>query len=135
MENVCPVAAFIRQRIPQVGKTQFQIAREAGFDHPNIITMIKQGKTRLPLAKVGRMANALETDPVFLMKLCLCTYHHDTWQYVEPMFSSMLTGDEEMMLHNWRKFVGKPSIAVLTDESRALLNRFLLSLRTSPSTH
>jgi transcriptional regulator with XRE-family HTH domain len=131
MEINCPVAAFVRQQLKIIGKSQCEIARQVGFEKPNVITMIKQGKTKLPLAKVGRMAKALDADPVFLLKLCMSTYHQDTWLYVEPMLESALTEDEVSMLRAWRTFVGTPYLASLTHESKALLNEFLLSLRTS----
>ena len=84
MEVTCPVATFVRHQIQVLGKPQREIAEEVGFEKPNIITMIKQGKTKLPLAKVGAMARALETDPVYLLKLCLSTYHAETWAVIEP---------------------------------------------------
>jgi transcriptional regulator with XRE-family HTH domain len=135
MDTTCPVAKFVRQQIQILGKSQREIAQEVGFEKPNVITMIKQGKTKLPMAKVGRMAKALETDPVHLMKLCMNTYHPDTWQYIEPFLESALTKDEVLMLRTWRSFVGAPYVAALTDESKALLKNFLLSLRTSPICH
>lgn len=135
MDAQCPVAQFVRHQIQTLGKSQRVIAEEVGFEQPNVITMIKQGKTKLPIAKVGRMAEALETDPVFLMKLCMNTYHPDTWQYIEPFLESALTKDEVLMLRTWRSFVGAPYVAALTDESRGLLTRFLLSLQSSPVRH
>lgn len=135
MDDTCPVAKFVRQQIQILGKSQREIAQEVGFEKPNVITMIKQGKTKLPIAKVGRMAKALETDPVFLMKLCMNTYHPDTWKYIEPFLESALTKDELLMLRTWRSFAGAPYVAALTDESKDLLSKFLLSLRTSPVCH
>lgn len=135
MDTQCPVAKFVRQQIQVLGKSQREIAQEVGFEKPNVITMIKQGKTKLPIAKVGRMAKALDTDPVFLMKLCMNTYHPDTWQFIEPFLESALTKDEVMLLRTWRSFVGAPYVAALTDESKNLLTQFLLSLRTSSVRH
>lgn len=131
----CPVAKFVRQRIQMLGKLQCEIAQEVGFDKPNIITMIKQGKTKLPLGKVGAMARALETDPVHLLKICLSTYHPETWAEIEPLLDSALTSDEKALLDAWRAYVGAPFIAVLTDESKNKLQEFLRCLRTSPVHH
>ena len=63
METTSQVACFIAARIEATGQLQKDIAAKAGFDKPNMITMIKQGRTRLPLDKVGAMALALETGP------------------------------------------------------------------------
>jgi transcriptional regulator with XRE-family HTH domain len=71
------VADYISSQIDLCGKKQTQIAEECGFEKPNVITMIKQGKTKLPIGKIGRMAKALGVDPVFLMKMVLAEYNPD----------------------------------------------------------
>jgi hypothetical protein len=68
MEIKSKVAVLIGQRIKTLGKSQIEISKEAGFQKPNIITMFKQGKTKIPLAKCGVLANALEMDALHLMK-------------------------------------------------------------------
>jgi uncharacterized protein (DUF2252 family) len=52
-------------------KTQAEIASEAGFVNANMVTMIKQGSSRLPLDRVVPLARALETDPAYLLLLAL----------------------------------------------------------------
>lgn len=51
--------------------TQRQIADIAGFKNQNIITMIKQGESKLPLDRVAGMAKALDTDPYQLFVMAL----------------------------------------------------------------
>lgn len=133
MQAKCPVAQFISHRIQVLGKPQIDISREAGFDKPNIITMIKQGNTKLPLAKVGHMANALETDPVALLKLCIRTYYPETWQAIETLFDSALSEDELTMVRALRSIADVPNLNALTDESKKCLNDFLLSVRVPTS--
>lgn len=84
MSTQCQVAKFVSEKIQMIGKSQKDIAEQAGFDKPNMITMIKQGRTKLPIAKIGPLAIALETDPVHLLKLCLSTYHPETWKAIAP---------------------------------------------------
>ena len=43
------VAQYITIDVNGSGKTQREIAQEAGFPNPNIISMFKTGATRLPL--------------------------------------------------------------------------------------
>ena len=40
-------------------KSQKQIARELGYDLPNIVSMIKMGEARVPLEKVPALAKVL----------------------------------------------------------------------------
>jgi hypothetical protein len=125
------VARFIAQRIVITGKQQNIIAKEAGFEKPNIITMLKQGKTRLPLERVGPMAKALETDPVYLLQLCMKEYTPETWNAIEPYLDSAMTEDERKLLCALRAWVGGPFLAALNSESRIHFDNFIRSLRTS----
>ena len=88
------VADYISSQIDLCGKKQTQIAEECGFDKPNVITMIKQGKTKLPIGKIGRMAKALGVDPVFLMKMVLAEYNPDMLEAI----TTILT--QPVMTHN-----------------------------------
>jgi hypothetical protein len=135
MESQCPVAQFVRQQILMLGKSQVEIAQQVGFEKPNVITMIKQGRTKLPMTKVTKMAEALETDPVYLLKLCMQTYQPDNWEVIEPLLEHALTNDERTMLYAWRRYVSAPYVAALKDESKVLLQEFLLSLKSSPIKH
>lgn len=129
----CPVAYFINERIETLGFTQKDIAQQVGFDAPNMITMIKQGHTKLPYTKVGPMAAALETDPVALLKLCIATYQPETWRAIEPMMASALSLDELKVIRAMRSFVGVPFIEALSADQKIHLDRFLGSLKTRPT--
>ena len=43
-------------------KSQIEVATQAGFIHPNMISMIKNGSSKLPLDRVPSLASALECD-------------------------------------------------------------------------
>jgi hypothetical protein len=58
------------------------IARECGFPKPNFITMLKQGKSPLPLNRVEKLAKALDIDPVLLMKHCLQEYETEAFKFM-----------------------------------------------------
>ncbi|MDP2784726.1 MAG: hypothetical protein Q8O38_09080 [Sulfurimicrobium sp.] len=123
------VAAFVAERIRLTGKAQTEIAFEAGFEKPNMITMIKQGKTKLPLAKIGVMAKSLETDPTHLLKLCLAEYQPETWAAISPYMEEMLTGDELSLLRSLRTWVGAPYLVALTENQRNKLDGFMNSMK------
>lgn len=129
MEKNSQVAIFVKQRIQSLGKKQTLIAQEAGFEKPNVITMIKQGKTKLPLAKVGVMAKALETDPIHLLKLCLSEYQPETWEAISPLFDELLTKDEMVLINSFRSFIGGPYVSALTEVQFSSLNAFLKAMR------
>ena len=67
------LAKFLETRILELKfkKSQAEIAEEAGFVNPNMVTMIKQGATKLPLDRVPALAKALECAPSLLLRLAL----------------------------------------------------------------
>lgn len=74
MKKKSEVADFIANQIQAIGKSQIKISEEAGFDKPNIITMMKQGKTKVPLEKIPALARALEVEPFILVRMCFKEY-------------------------------------------------------------
>lgn len=70
------MARFLDRRIQELQdrknpKSQRQIAAEAGFNRPNIISMLKNGESKVPLDRVPALARALETDMRHLFRLAL----------------------------------------------------------------
>ncbi|SEM41250.1 Helix-turn-helix [Roseovarius tolerans] len=67
------LAKYVERRILELKphKTQGEIAAQAGFINPNVITMIKQGKTKAALDRIPALARALECDPAYLTRLAL----------------------------------------------------------------
>ena len=53
---------YLNDAINSSGIKQSEMAETMGFDKPNIITMFKQGKTRVPLHKVAEFAKILKLD-------------------------------------------------------------------------
>lgn len=90
------LAEYISGQIQFCGKQQNEIAREAGFPKPNVISMIKTGATKLPLEKIGKFAKAIEVDPVFLLKLAMQEYMPATWQEIEKMFGQPILSVNEL---------------------------------------
>jgi len=90
------VAEYISWQIQLCGKSQTEIAQQAGFDKPNVITMIKQGKTKVPLNKIGSMAKALEIDPVHFMKMCLNEYLPDLADTIQQITNQPIITKNEM---------------------------------------
>lgn len=68
-----PATQFINARINEIihRKTQQEMAREAGFKNSSMITLLKQGSTKLAIDRVPGMAKALEVDPASMMRLTL----------------------------------------------------------------
>lgn len=98
------VAQFLTRKIDESGKTQREIATEIGYDAANVITMFKQGSTKLPLNTVGPIARALDVDPVFLLRLAFNEYFPETFEAVEhALGSTIVTENERKLLDQFRR--------------------------------
>jgi DNA-binding Xre family transcriptional regulator len=64
---------FLIDRIQALAhrKTQAEIAAEAGFANANMLSILKAGKSKIPLDRVPSLAKALECDPAYLMRIAL----------------------------------------------------------------
>lgn len=74
------LAKYLQQRVLELKprKSQAEIAAEAGFINPNMLTMLKQGANKVPLDRVPALAMALECDPAWLLRLALEQGEGDT---------------------------------------------------------
>lgn len=113
------VAQFLKQALAASGKTQREIAREVGYENANVITMFKQGLTKVPLTKAGSLAKALGVDPVFFFKLLLGEYAPETLLAIEEFFDTcFLTKNERDLLDSYRNATkGLDGAATVVDAS------------------
>lgn len=72
--NKPSVAQFITDAIETSGRSQQQIAEIAGFKQPNVISMLKAGKVKLPFERIRPLARALRVDHVELARLTIGEY-------------------------------------------------------------
>lgn len=99
------VAQYLTYHINNSDKTQRQIALEIGYTKPNIITMFKQGLTKLPLEKIGPLAKALEIAPDELFYKVMNEYMPETFEALSPFIcGQMLSKDELDMIDSYRTF-------------------------------
>lgn len=66
------LARFVSKRILELRpKSQTEIAAEAGFPNANFLSMVKTGVSKLAIDRVPALAQALECDAAYLMRLVL----------------------------------------------------------------
>jgi hypothetical protein len=58
--------------------------------------MIKQGKTKLPINKVGPLAKVLGIDPVDLLRRVMAEYMPDTYEAVQELVGKSFITEREM---------------------------------------
>ncbi|GAC1569098.1 MAG: hypothetical protein NVS3B3_23100 [Aquirhabdus sp.] len=77
------VAEYISKQIDASSKSQKQIAEEVGFPKPNMMTMIKQGASKVPIGKIAALAEALNVEKLYLYKLVMQEYEPETWESIQ----------------------------------------------------
>lgn len=111
------VAEYLTQQIDLCGKSQREIATEAGYENANIITMFKQGLTKVPLNMAGPLAKALSVDPVHFLRLLLNEYAPEMLTAIEDVLqTTILTKNERELIEAYRNATnGVPASAVICD--------------------
>lgn len=128
------VAEYLTWQINLCGKKQLEIAEICGFGKANIITMIKQGKTKLPLDKVGKMAKAIEVDPIHLFKMVMQEYMPETWTEVQRMIGQEVITENEL---EFIKVIRESNVInpkLRTEEERIRLLDFVGTLHSDNET-
>jgi len=117
------LANYVERRVLELKpkKSQLQIANEAGYLNPNMITMIKNGASKLALDRVPSMARALECDPAYLMRLALGQAEGDlAAQAIIEVWGTPVTANELGWLEVIREACGN-SDPRITSRSRAAI--------------
>lgn len=116
------LAKFVEKRVLELrpAKTQRQIAAEAGYTNPNMLSMLKTGVCRLPLDRVPGLARALETDPVLLFVMAVEQAGGTEAATVERIFHELVTENEGEWLREIRSASGN-SDPRLTSRARSAI--------------
>ncbi|HEY0332533.1 MAG TPA: hypothetical protein VGC74_02330 [Stenotrophomonas sp.] len=97
------VAAYISAAIEKSSKTQLEISAEAGFPKSSVLSMIKQGHTKVPLARIPQLARALEVDPLKLLRLAMGEYMPELLRICDQMYQrDAFTDAERAMVEQLR---------------------------------
>ncbi|NQZ54154.1 MAG: hypothetical protein HRT93_07885 [Piscirickettsiaceae bacterium] len=121
---------YIAKQLAVCGRTQKEISEEIGYTKPNIITMFKQNKTKVPINKIRPLAIALRVDPVNMLRIAMLEYMPETWEALEATLGNVITENEMEMIEFIRRNSDSendnPKIA--TEEQQKKLKDFSKSL-------
>jgi hypothetical protein len=81
--NASGFAKYLAVQIENSGMTQRQIAEALEYPKPNIITMFKQGLTKVPIEKIPALAGVLGLDPRHLLIRAMREYMPKTLRTIE----------------------------------------------------
>jgi hypothetical protein len=122
------LARFIDQRIGELsGKTQSEIAREAGFESVNFLTMLKTGAAKLAIDRVPALAKALEADTAHVLRLAFeQTYGGKTMRMIATTLGQAVTDNELIWLWAIRDFSNHTD-PYLSAHARSVLHEVIKS--------
>ena len=112
MKTKIDVANYVSRSIRLSGKSNVQVAAEAGFPQSNVLSMITKGNTKVPMARVPALAKAMGTDPKILLDGCLAAYNPELHRVLSALAPSMLISRGELsVIRALRHAVRSGSIA------------------------
>ena len=118
MTTTGKTAAFIIRAIEFSGKSQREIAIEAGFPKPNVVSMLKRGEMKVPLDRIPALAKACHVDPIYLLRLAMEEYSPEIWAVLVDTIGVPLSSNEWEVVFAYR-------IASIDDEIPVTYDKFV----------
>jgi hypothetical protein len=104
------IARYLDKRIDELRgfRTQREIAAEAGYARPNILSMFKSGETQVPLSKIPALARALEASPGHMFRLAMIDQWPELAPVIDEIFGRNMASKNEVaiLLQPWRAATG-----------------------------
>lgn len=124
MRKSLTFAQYIAHQIDASALTQREIAAVLGYDRPNIITMFKQGTTKVPLEKVPALAKVLGLDPAHLLSLAMKEYAPEVYKTIQETFGRTVSENEYAIVEAIREITREQDLP-LTNELKGKLRAAL----------
>lgn len=117
MAKAITVADYIAGAIDISGKTQKQIAQEAGYSKPNVLSMMRSGVTKVPIDRIPVIARACGVDEQHLLRLALNEYMPETWEIIKTSLNTeLLSKDELRLVKEFRKIKDELPPRAISDD-------------------
>lgn len=97
-----PTASMLTEAIDSSGLTQREIADRIGLKHPNVISMMKQGVTRVPLNRIPALSQALGMKESDFLIIAIQEYHPGVHEVLVDVLGLPLTDAELGILTMFR---------------------------------
>ena len=82
---------------------QKDIAEALGYENANIVSMFKNGLTKVPIEKVPALAKALHLDPAHLLMLAMREYMPEAFATIQKTLGHTVTENEFELVSEVRK--------------------------------
>ena len=123
-----PTMTFLRTAIEQSPKTQREIARDAGFPAPNVLSMMKSGECKVPISRIPALAKTLDVDCEQFVKIAMREYHPEIWIVIEEVMDNRFTEFERELLGSLEFICGRAELP-WDEATQSLMNGVFRILR------
>ena len=117
-------ARYLAEAIRRSGKTQVEIARDAGLTKPNVLSMMKLGQTKVPLGRIPAIAKACGADALYFTRLALEEYHPELFEMLMDTLGESLTEAEWAVIKCYRTGTRGKDLDVDTEVRLRLIGLF-----------
>jgi transcriptional regulator with XRE-family HTH domain len=128
LEAARPFHEIIARYIDSSAKTQREICTEMGYTKPNLITMFKQGATKVPIEKVPLLAKAVGADAVFFLRAAMRDYMPQVLETIELYLAFPVTENEKAIVKTLREWTNNLDPKMFKDDQKEALKIFAESL-------
>lgn len=122
------VADYIKAQVQICGRPQTKIAEEAGFKQTNMISMLKAGKTKLPIERVSSLARALGVDARYLFTLTMREYYPEVAATFDELLQQPILTSNELEMVQIIRAANPSNPRAETPEQVEALKAFAVSL-------
>lgn len=129
-----PTTNFLRDAIENSPKTQREIAKAAGFAHPNALSMMKTGETKVPINRIPALSAVLEVETRRFLQIALREYHPEIWMTLDEFMRPNLSQIEEDILETYHLALVDYDIPWTDELKRTLTAVFELAADKSEET-
>lgn len=111
-----PVSALLKIRMRDLELTNSDLQRVMGYDHPNVVAMMRTGAMRMPAIKVVEVARPLQVDPAFLLRKVLGENDAALWGVIESVMGDrLITADEMAFVRRVREMLDGHDVDLVGD--------------------
>jgi hypothetical protein len=95
---------LIEARQNELQINDVELAEALGYKHPGVISMIKQGKMKLPINKVASLASTLDIEAAHVLRLLMSEISPGLLEEIEAILNPLrLTTTEANLIRHCRE--------------------------------
>ena len=81
-----PLASLLDRHMASSSKPLHRIAKECGFERPNVLSMIRKGHTKAPMARIPALARSLGLEERALFEVAMLEYQPELWSVLDALY-------------------------------------------------